>query len=286
MYEIVTEVSSNLSASDLTENLTVLPFTFTVNGEAVTTGAELSEEEIREFYTRMRRKQTFRTSQINLTEFTQAFERIAKEGKDVLYIGLSSGISGTYRQAELAAEEMRQKYPARKFLTIDSRNAGYAVGKLVLAAVANRAAGMSVGQNEATIREMIPHMRGVFVVDDLGHLHRTGRVSGVVALAGSLLGIKPLLKGDDSGHIVITGKARGKRAALDALAREMGEHILPEKQTVFVSHCDAESDAQYLAEKLRDNPSVEGVRIGWHEPMTGSHLGPGSVALFYLADYR
>lgn len=286
MYEIVTEVASNLNKQDLTGGLTILPFTFTVNGESVTTGADLSPEDALEFYARMRKKQTITTSQINLTEFAKVFEELAASGRDVLYIGLSSGVSGTYRQAQLAAEEAAEKYPERKFLTVDSRNAGFAVGLLVHRAMDNRAAGMSIEENAADIEAQVPHTRGVFVVDDLIHLHRTGRVSGVVALAGSVLGIKPLLKGDDTGHIAITGKARGKKAALDKLASEMAEHILPEKQLVCISHADAPEDAQYLAEKIRSNPYVADLRVELHEPMTGSHLGPGAVALFYRADKR
>lgn len=285
-YEIITDTSSNLYAADIVPGLTVLPFSFTVNGQEFTVDPAIPESELRAHYERLRKKATVKTSQINLSEFSAVFEKCAAEDKDVLYIGMSGGISGTFRQAELAAEEASGKYPDHKFLTVDSKNAGYAEGALVLTALQNRDGGMPIEKNARQIEELVPHMRGVFVVDDLAHLHRSGRVSGIVALAGTMLGIKPLLKGDDTGHIVMAGKVRGKRAALDQLAKEFTEHVLPEKQTVYVSHCDAEEDAKYLAEKIRNHPSVADLRINWHEPMTSCHLGPGSVELFYLADQR
>ena len=125
------------------------------------------------------------------------------------------------------------------------------------------------------------------MVDDLMFLHRTGRVSGVKAFAGKALGLRPLLKGDDTGHIVVCGKARGRKAALESLLADFDAHILPDShQTVAVAHCDSEKEAQFMADHMAKNPAVDKVIIEWYEQCTGSHLGPGAVAIFYVADHR
>ena len=137
------------------------------------------------------------------------------------------------------------------------------------------------------LRDLVPRMRGSFMVDDIMYLKHTGRVSGVVAVAGKALGIRPLLRGDDDGHIVQAGKSRGKKAALNALLEDFNAHVLPDShQQVAVAHCDDEESAKYMAEKMLENPAVDDVIIEWYESVTGSHLGPGAVAIFYEADHR
>ena len=249
----------------------------------------LLEEEVQRkaFFAAMRINVEVKTSLINFSEYTEFFEPFLKEGLDVLYVGMSSGLSSTFSNAEIAAEELREIYPERKIELVDAKNASLGEGLPVLRAYAMREEGKDIETVAETLRDLVPRMRGSFMVDDIMYLKHTGRVSGVVAVAGKALGIRPLLRGDDDGHIVQAGKTRGKKAALNALLDDFNAHVLPDShQQVAVAHCDDEESARYMAEKMLENPAVDDVIIEWYESVTGSHLGPGAVAIFYEADHR
>ncbi|MBQ2565050.1 MAG: DegV family protein [Oscillospiraceae bacterium] len=287
-YIIATDSSSNIPREIVKKlEIPVLPFHYTMDGEEYR--ETLLEEEVqrRAFFAAMRINVEVKTSLINFNEFEEFFEPFLKEGKDLLYIGMSSGISSTFNNAEMAAEELREAYPDRKIELVDTKNASLGEGLPVLRAYAMRDEGKDIETVAEALRDLVPRMRGSFMVDDIMYLKHTGRVSGVVAVAGKALGIRPLLRGDDDGHIVQAGKSRGKKAALNALLDDFNAHVLPDShQQVAVAHCDDEESAQYMAEKMLENPAVDDVIIEWYESVTGSHLGPGSVAIFYEADHR
>ena len=287
-YEIVTDSSSNLPKALIEQyDLPVLPFGYTMGGKEYKVDLMSGPLERQAFFAAMRIKVEVTTSLVNFSQYTEVFEKILQGGQDVLYIGMAAGISGSYANAVIAAQELGEKYPERKIKLVDTMNASLGEGLPVLMALKMRDAGDSLETAWEKTSAIIPHMRGSFMVDDLMFLYRTGRVSGVKALAGKALGIRPLLKGDDTGHIVVCGKARGKKAALEALLSDFEEHVIPDShQTVAVAHCDAEKDAEYVAERMRKNPAVDNVILEWYESCTGAHLGPGAVALFYMADHR
>lgn len=287
-YVILTDSSSNIPREMVKElKIPVLPFHYTMGGKEYQ--ETLLEEEVqrRAFFAAMRIDVEVKTSLINFSEYIDFFEPFLKEGKDILYIGMSSGISSTFSNSEMAAEELRESYPDRTIELVDTKNASLGEGLPVLRAYEMKKAGMDIETVAQTLRDLVPRMRGSFMVDDIMFLKKTGRVSGVVAVAGKALGIRPLLRGDDDGHIVQAGKARGKKAALNMLLDDFNAHILPDShQVVAVAHCDDEESARYMAEKMKENPAVDDVIIEWYESVTGSHLGPGAVAIFYEADRR
>ena len=287
-YDIITDSSSNLPEEIINKYaLPILPFKYFMDGVEYEVKPIATALEREAFFSAMRIKVEVKTSLVNYDAFSKAFEKVLAEGRDVLYIGMAAGISGTFANASMAADELREKYPERRIELVDTMNASLGEGLPVMAALKMREDGAPLDAVVTMLKDMIPHQRGCFMVDDIMFLHRTGRVSGVKAFAGKALGLRPLLKGDDTGHIVMCGKARGKKAALDALISDFEAHVIPDShQTVAVAHCDAEKDARYVADKIAKNPAVDKVLFEWYENCTGAHLGPGAVALFYLADHR
>ena len=287
-YVIATDSSSNIPRELVRKlQIPVIPFHYTMDGKEYQ--ETLLEEEVQRkaFFAAMRINVQVKTSLINFSEYIEFFEPFLKEGLDVLYVGMSSGLSSTFSNAEIAADELRETYPDRKIELVDAKNASLGEGLPVLRAYAMREEGKDIETVAEALRDLVPRMRGSLMVDDIMYLKHTGRVSGVVAVAGKALGIRPLLRGDDDGHIVQAGKSRGKKAALNALLEDFNAHVLPDShQQVAVAHCDDEESAKYMAEKMLENPAVDDVIIEWYESVTGSHLGPGAVAIFYEADHR
>ena len=287
-YVIATDSSSNIPRELVRKlQIPVIPFHYTMDGKEYQ--ETLLEEEVQRkaFFAAMRINVQVKTSLINFSEYIEFFEPFLKEGLDVLYVGMSSGLSSTFSNAEIAADELRETYPDRKIELVDAKNASLGEGLPVLRAYAMREEGKDIETVAEALRDLVRRMRGSFMVDDIMYLKHTGRVSGVVAVAGKALGIRPLLRGDDDGHIVQAGKSRGKKAALNALLEDCNAHVLPDShQQVAVAHCDDEESAKYMAEKMLENPAVDDVIIEWYESVTGSHLGPGAVAIFYEADHR
>ncbi len=221
------------------------------------------------------------TSQINPQRYMEFFEPFLKQGNDLLFIGIAGGISGSFASSQTAAEELRKRYPERKICTVNSLGASLGEGLLVLRAAEMRDGGMELEAVEAELNKLRMNMYQVFVVDDLMHLRRTGRVSNLTAAIGSMLGIRPLLKGSAEGTIVAFEKVRGKKQAIHALAEKYRKlHV--GQDTVGLSYCGCLEDAQYLIGLLKEiNPDIS-VMLVKHEPATASHLGPGSLALFFF----
>ena len=213
MTKLYTDTSANLPLALLREyDIAVIPFSYTVNGVA----EDYSEEtdfDGKAFYDAMRRGAEVKTSMVNPATAAAFFERALAQGDDVLYVGMSGGISGTAHAAALAAEELREKYPHAKIMTIDTYAASLGEGLQVLEAAELLRAGRSFEEVGDRILARRPHMCQFFTVDDLNYLKRGGRISGAAALVGSVLGIKPILRGDETGHIVSCGKVRGNKKA-------------------------------------------------------------------------
>ncbi len=241
----------------------------------------------KEFYDRMRKGASAKTAAINADNFTRAFEPILQDGKDILYVAFSSGLSTTVNSAHMAAEELKEKYPDRKIVIIDTLAASAGGGLMVYMAVARKNEGASLEENAAYIASLIPQHCIWFTVDDLEYLKRGGRVSPLVAFAGGVLGIKPVLQMDDEGHLIKVSTARGRKKAIEALADKYAELSYEEKNTpIFISHAECEEDAKHLADILMQRHGAEVTLITEIGPVIGSHAGPGTLAIFFIGKHR
>ena len=202
-----------------------------------------------------------------------------------MYVGMSSGISGAFASASKGTEGLIWRFPDRKIRLVDTLGASLGEGLLVMEAVRCREAGMSLDETADLLMTLRHRMCQVFSVDDLKYLRATGRVSGVKALLGTVLNIKPLLKGDRDGRIVCIDRARGRARAITALAEKYNAlAVEPEKQVVGIAHADCPEDAERLASLLRTQRPPKDILTVCYEPVTGSHVGPGALALFFLGD--
>jgi len=280
---IVTDTSANLPLRMVTQyGLTVIPFSYYVEGEEnVCTDIEAFDGA--GYYSAMRAGGLVTTSQITPQRYLDAIEPLLAEGQDILFIGMSSGISGSFSSARLAMMQLAERYPERKLRLVDTRGASLGEGLLVLRAAEMLRGGASIDETAARVRALRERMCQVFTVDDLMYLRRTGRLSNAAAVVATLLRIKPLLIGDEMGRIVNFAKASGRRRAVEALAQRYDEHVVnPKEQIVGIAQADCPEDAQYLRELLcRSNPPKEILTV-CYEPVTGAHVGPGALALFFL----
>ena len=285
MFRIVTDTSSNLPTAYLqAENITVIPFTFhTESGEQ--SCMDTASFDAKAFYTAMRNGEKVTTSQIPPQRFVDNIRPMLENGEDVLFVSMSSGISGSYASSKIAANQLAEEFPERKILTVDTYSASLAEGIVVMRAVECRKEGLSIDETYQILRALRHRIAQIFTVGDLRYLKRTGRLSNLEAAVGTVLQIKPLLKGDPQGKIVCFAKVRGRQRAIEEMAKRYEELVVsPETQTVCISHADCEADAQILASMLRRSKAPKDILIVDYEPVTGSHVGPGALALFFESD--
>ncbi len=281
-FSIVTDTSANLQSNHIKDNdITIIPFSYYMDGvEAVCLEAEGFDSA--NFYQQMRNNVRVTTSQINPQRYLEHMEPLLKEGKDILFIGMSSGISGAYASSVIAATQLREEYPDRKIYTIDSLGASLGEGLVVFKAIECRAKGMTIEEAADYLDKFRHNICQIFTVDDLKYLQMGGRISNATAFTGNLLNIKPLLKGNENGQIVTFGKVRGRKRTIEAILKkyeELSAHN--DDMVVGISNADSLEDAKYLAEMVNKiNPPKEIIIVD-HEPVTGSYLGPGALALFF-----
>ena len=284
-YVIITDSSSDLTPDILSDPaLSLLQLDVLVEGEEARPNCDV---DIMEFYGKLRAKLGATTSAVNIDNFLALFESYLKDGFDVLYLGFSSGLSGTYNAGLVAAKELAEKYPERKIYALDTLAASLGQGLLVNYAVNMKNDGADIDTVRDFIEENKLHLCHWFTVDDLFFLKRGGRVSAATAVVGSMLSIKPVLHVDNKGRLISVSKARGRKAAIDALFDKMKQTAIdPEGQTVFISHGDVIEDAEYLANRIRNELHVKEVKIGYVGPVIGAHAGPGVLALFFIGSER
>lgn len=287
-YRIITDATSDLPAELAAQRgVDVIPMSLELGGRTtvyVPGGGDITPED---FYAALRAKKPAYTSQINPQVYAQSFERHLREGKDVVYLCFSSGISATIQAARLAAQELEEKYPGRAVRCVDSLCASVGEGFLALAAAEARERGMSLDALCAWLEEKRGKVVHWFTVDDLDALHRGGRVSAAAAVMGGALQIKPVLHVDDAGFLVPVEKVRGRRRSLLAMAERMDAAWTPEEgRRVLIGHGDAPEDAAFLAARVREaHPEAE-VSLWPIGPVIGAHTGPGVVALFFWGAWR
>ena len=285
-YVICTDSACDISPELLSEwGVPVRPLTFRFDGE----DKEYSNFDMpeQEFYAKMREGGVAKTAAVNTEAFKDAFESVLKEGKDVLYLGFSSGLSTTYNSARLAAAALAEDYPDAKILTVDTLCASAGEGLFVYLVLEKKNSGASIDEAFAYANELVPSLCHWFTVDDLVYLKRGGRISPAAAFFGNLIGIKPVLHVDDEGHLVNVEKVRGRRGAVSAMADKYGETALDkEGGTVFISHADCIKDAELLASMLKERYGATVKIITYVGPVIGAHSGPGTLALFFVGKYR
>ena len=284
-FRITTDSSCDLpQALAASLNVTVFPLSFTMEDKEYKNTEDISEKD---FYDKLRSGAMPKTAAMSMDACMEGLRPFLANGEDVLHIAFSSGLSCTYTNARLAGEELSQEFPDRKVIVIDSLCASLGQGLLVYHAAMARDAGKTIEETAAEVNEKIPQLAHWFTVDDLFHLKRGGRVSAAVAIAGSLLAIKPVMHVDDAGKLVKVTTARGRKASITALLEQMKKTVIaPETQTVFISHGDCAEDAEKLAAMIKETWGVRDVVIGYVGPVIGAHSGAGTLALFFLATER
>ena len=285
-YVIFTDSCCDLSPELLKQwGVPYANMTFSFEGEDKEyIGTDMSNKE---FYDRMRQGANAKTAAINAAAFTDAFTPILEGGKDILYVAFSSGLSTTVNSAHMAVEDLKEQYPERKIVVVDTLAASAGGGLMVYMAVAKQKEGATLEENASYLDALTPQHCIWFIVDDLEYLKRGGRVSPLVAFAGGVLGIKPVLQMDDEGHLVKVATARGRKKAIEALAAKYAELSYEQKNTpIFISHADCREDAEQLADLLMQRHGVEVTLITEIGPVIGSHAGPGTIALFFIGKHR
>ena len=281
MVRLITDTSANLPRALLDKHgITMLAFQYNINGVP----AEYKNDwdiEAKAFFDAMRAGAVVDTSLVNMGRFIDCYEPMLEAGDDIVYIGMSGGVSGTANAARLAAEEMQEKYPERTIVSFDTYGAGLGEGLMVLEAADMIAAGKSAAEIGQYMLERRQNMCHFFTVGDLQYLRRTGRVSGAAAIVGNMLSIKPILIGDETGHIVVHAKERGTKRVLQYLVDRFVELAEDKAGRIAISHADVPELAEKLLEMLREKGCTGECITSMWEPVTGSHVGPGSVALFF-----
>lgn len=284
MTQLFTDTSANLPVEIIDEyGIEVVPFSYTIDGVEYIPEREFDGKA---FYAAMRAGSEVKTSMVNAGTFIERFKAALDAGKDVLYIGMSGGISGTANAALMAKQELDEEYPDRKIVVIDTLAASLGEGLFVIKAAEQLRDGIALDAIEEDIRAQVPHMCQSFTVDDLKYLKKTGRVSGAAAIIGNVLSIHPILIGDYEGKIVVKSKVRGMKRTLDALAERYAELVLNKAETIGIAHADNEEGKAYLVQRLRDKGLTGKCLSVCYEPVTGSHVGPGTVALFFFGTDR
>ncbi len=280
-YQIITDFGCNLPEHLARQyEIEIIPTHLHIEGE----NSVLSNEiDIFDFYKKLREKKMIRTSAIGMQVFKEYFQRILDGGNDLIYIGMSSGLSGTFHSACLAADELLREYPERRICCVDSHSGCGGEGLLAYHAALKKEEGADIEENYAYLRDIGARLQSWFTVDDLFFLKRGGRLTSATALVGSLLMIKPILTADGEGKLFAWGKARGRRGALQELLNRFDELAFdPENSVAFISHSDCMEEAVNLDMKLRAQWDVKDTVITDISPAFGAHCGPGAVAIFFI----
>ena len=286
-YVITTDNNSDLPEKYFKDHgVGCMYLSYSMNGKNYTHENFLPEHE---FYEAMRNGSMPTTAQVNPENAKALLEPYLKEGKDILHIAFSSGLSGTYNSSRIAAEELMEEYPDRRIIVVDSLSASLGQGLLVWLAQQKKELGQTLEDVADWVEKNKLKMVHLFTVDDLNHLYRGGRVSRTTAIVGSMLNIKPVLHVDNEGKLTAIGKVRGRKKALQELVKLMDEKIGSfgaDCDTIFISHGDCEQDAQYVAAKVKEKYNIKNIIINQVGATIGAHSGPGTMALFFVGDVR
>ena len=241
----------------------------------------------KEFFEKLRAGSLPTTSEINPEQAREALEPFAKEGKDILYIGFSSGLSGSYNSVRMAAEDLKEEYPDINIIAIDSLCACMGEGLLLYKALELKEHGMSMEEIAKWVEANKLHICHNVTVDDLNHLHRGGRISKTTAVVGSMIKIKPIIHMSDEGKLVVIGKERGRKKSLVSIVDRMEKQMQGyDNDIVMITHGDCIEDAEFVKKQVEERFGIHNVMINGIGSVIGSHTGAGVVAVFFMGDKR
>ena len=286
-FVITTDASSNLTGIFTKKyDIRVVPLTYIVNGLEQHCNDVTEHFNGNEYY-EMIKNADVKTSTVSIGQYMDIWEPILESGQDILHLTISSGISGAYNAGRQAAQMLKEDYPDRKIVVFDTLAASLGEGIQVIYAARLKDQGKDINEIIDALVKQRDKTVQVFSVDDLNFLKKGGRISAAAAAIGSVLHIKPILKGNYMGQIVVSEKVRGRRTALEALAEDFAAHFDKNSSApVGIAHAGCEEDANFLVSLLKKvAPAAEFV-LTMYEPVTGSHVGPGAIALFYTGDAR
>ncbi len=281
MFQIVTDTSANLPWDYVRDHaVSIIPFSYHVDGvERTETPGSFDGPA---YYQAIRDGAVASTSQIPPQRYVELFTPLLEKGEDLLFLSMSSGISGSYHSACIAAQELAEAFPQRRLRLVDTLGASLGEGLQVMRAVELRDSGMDLDAVADAVTAQRDQVCQLLMVDDLFYLRRTGRVSGVTAVVGSLLGVKPILKGSPEGQLVVSAKIRGRRHAIQTMAQRYADLARdPAAHAVGIAHADCPQDAQLLADLIRQTRPPKELITVCYEPVTGAHTGPDALALFF-----
>lgn len=281
-FAILTDTSGNLPLKLIEEKgIAIIPFVYRMDEtDYVCTDIEKFDGEA--FYRDMKAGKLVTTTQIPPQQYADFFAPYLQRGEDVIFVSMSSGISGSCNSARIAGQMLKEEYPARSVAVIDTKGAALGEGLVALRGAELRDRGLSFADTVDALESLSRRMCNVFTVDDLLFLRRGGRLSNLAAIVGTVLNVKPLLKGDEEGRIVAFAKLRGRKKAIEALAERYETLCVgPEQQTVGIVHAACREDAEQLAALLRRSRPPKQIVLVGYEPVTGCHVGPGALALFF-----
>jgi len=284
-YKILSDSTCSLNNEVYEEcGADILGLSFIMKGEEFL-GTE--ESNLKMFYDNLRKKENASTSCINVQRFLIEFEQRLREGIDILYIAFSSALSATYANACAAREELKDKYPERKIIIIDSFAASSGQGFLLYHACEQMKQGKTIEEVEQWVLENRLKVSHLFTVEDLFFLYRGGRVKPTSYLIASMLNVKPLMHVPNDGSLQAYGKVIGRKKSINALVNKMAETIVnPEEQVIFICNGDCPQDVEYAVKLINEKIKVKGVKVFYTDPVVGVHSGPGTLAFFYFSKER
>lgn len=285
-FEIVTDSCCNLLDETIEKySLHILPLTFMVDGVQHQSFIKGQKSDLQKFYTMMREGKVITTSLPNLVDSEALFRGLLEQGRDVLYLGFSSGLSGTYQAISVLLDGLANEFPDRNIRYVDTLAASGGEGLLVYKACQLAQTGASIDEVAQWVEENKLKLAHWFTVDDLMFLFRGGRVTRTSAWAGTMLNIKPVLHVDNEGHLIPLEKVMGRKKSILALVKHMKETAIQpvSDQTVFITHGDCLEDAELLRDMVSDELGVTDIHINYIDPVIGAHSGPGTLALYFMA---
>ena len=284
-YQILTDSCCDFTKEKYEElGLVAVPLMVNYRGESF---PDKNDDSLRDLYAGLRAGEVATTAAANPEQWTVAMEPFLQAGEDVLVLAFSSGLSTSYQSAVIAATDLREAYPERTILVVDSLSASLGQGLLAWYASRKRQEGLPMEALARWLEDNKLHLCHWFTVDDLMYLRRGGRINAATAVMGTMLSIKPVLHMDNEGHLISVGKARGRKTSIQAMAQKAGELGRGyDNSVMFISHGDCLEDAEYLSALLKRDYGVKEVYIGYVGAVIGSHSGPGTLALFFMGDHR
>ena len=288
-FQIITDTASSLSYDYLVKNdVKVVSFKYYFGDEEFDTYVPSNDETwLKSFYARVSKKESAHTSMVNADSFTKAFTEVLDQGKDFIYLAFSSALSGTYNNAVSVREQLQPLYPDRKMYIFDTLSAAQGLALNVDFAVKHRDRGDTLDQIYNWQVENTQKICQWFIVDDLFFLKRGGRISGATAVAGTVLGIKPVLHVSSEGKLVKMDTARGRKGALDALVSRYEKYaVMPKSNKVFIGHADCLEDAEYVKKQIKDKCGTKDFDISFINPLIGVHAGPKAMTVFFYGEGR